>query len=64
VRFERVFEVKAYITLQLLSLPSPDKEDRESSLEKQRMEDIELLHRLGVTYINDLMVENRKVKYV
>ncbi|KAI1316239.1 Myotubularin- protein 14 [Mortierella claussenii] len=42
---------------------SPDKEDRESSLEKQRMEDIELLHQLGVTYINDLMVENRKVKY-
>ncbi|KAF8939701.1 Myotubularin- protein 14 [Dissophora ornata] len=42
---------------------SPDKEDRESSLEKQRSEDIELLHQLGVTYINDLMVENRKVKY-
>ncbi|KAG0215123.1 Myotubularin- protein 14 [Mortierella sp. GBA30] len=42
---------------------SPDKEDRESSLERQRMEDIELLHQLGVTYINDLMVENRKVKY-
>ncbi|KAG0020190.1 Myotubularin- protein 14 [Entomortierella chlamydospora] len=42
---------------------SPDKEDRESSLEKQRLEDIELLHQLGVTYINDLMVENRKVKY-
>ena len=41
---------------------SPDKEDRESSLEKQRLEDIELLHQLGVTYINDLMVENRKVK--
>ncbi|KAF8947131.1 hypothetical protein BGZ47_010149 [Haplosporangium gracile] len=42
---------------------SPDKEERESSLEKQRLEDIELLHQLGVTYINDLMVENRKVKY-
>ncbi|KAF9958048.1 Myotubularin- protein 14 [Mortierella alpina] len=42
---------------------SPDKEDRESSLERQRLEDIELLHQLGVTYINDLMVENRKVKY-
>ncbi|KAF9436698.1 Myotubularin- protein 14 [Entomortierella beljakovae] len=42
---------------------SPDKEDRESSLEKQRLEDIELLQKLGVTYINDLMVENRKVKY-
>ncbi|KAF9580819.1 Myotubularin- protein 14 [Lunasporangiospora selenospora] len=42
---------------------SPDKEDRESSLEKQRLEDIDLLHQLGVTYINDLMVENRKVKY-
>ncbi|KAG0240648.1 Myotubularin- protein 14 [Mortierella sp. GBA43] len=42
---------------------SPDKEDRESSLEKQRMEDIELLRQLGVAYINDLMVENRKVKY-
>ncbi|GJJ70765.1 myotubularin-related protein 14 [Entomortierella parvispora] len=42
---------------------SPDKGDRESSLERQRLEDIELLHRLGVTYINDLMVENRKVKY-
>lgn len=41
---------------------SPDKEDRESSLERQRLEDIELLHQLGVTYINDLMVENRKVK--
>ncbi|KAG0085894.1 Myotubularin- protein 14, partial [Podila epicladia] len=41
----------------------PDKEDRESSLEKQREEDIELLRQLGVTYINDLMVENRKVKY-
>lgn len=43
-------------------MQSPDKEDRESSLERQRLEDIELLHRLGVTYINDLMVENRKVK--
>ncbi|KAK3832384.1 MAG: hypothetical protein J3R72DRAFT_236039 [Linnemannia gamsii] len=42
---------------------SPDKEERESSLEKQRLEDIVLLHQLGVTYINDLMVENRKVKY-
>ncbi|KAF9391264.1 Myotubularin- protein 14 [Podila verticillata] len=42
---------------------SPDKEDRESSLEKQREEDIELLRQLGVSYINDLMVENRKVKY-
>ncbi|KAF9932883.1 Myotubularin- protein 14 [Linnemannia zychae] len=42
---------------------SPDKEDHESSLEKQRLEDVELLHQLGVTYINDLMVENRKVKY-
>ncbi|KAG0266375.1 Myotubularin- protein 14 [Actinomortierella ambigua] len=42
---------------------SPDKEDRESSLTKQRSEDIALLHRLGVAYINDLMVENRKVKY-
>ncbi|KAF9315776.1 Myotubularin- protein 14 [Podila horticola] len=41
----------------------PDKEDRESSLEKQREEDIELLRQLGVAYINDLMVENRKVKY-
>ncbi|KAF9930686.1 Myotubularin- protein 14 [Modicella reniformis] len=40
---------------------STDKDDRESSLEKQRMEDIELLRQLGVTYINDLMVENRKV---
>lgn len=28
------------------------------------MEDIELLRQLGVTYINDLMVEGRKVKYV
>ncbi|KAG0237851.1 Myotubularin- protein 14 [Actinomortierella wolfii] len=42
---------------------SPDKEDREASLTKQRSEDIALLRRLGVTYINDLMVENRKVKY-
>ncbi|KAF9199817.1 Myotubularin- protein 14 [Haplosporangium sp. Z 27] len=45
------------------SLDKEDKDDRESSIEKQRLEDIELLHQLGVTYINDLMVENRKVKY-
>jgi myotubularin-related protein 14 len=45
------------------SFESGENQVQQTIMEKQRMADIQLLKRLHVKYIFDLMMENRKVKF-